>query len=333
MSTQTKPSPVETTYREALNQALREEMRRDERVFLLGEDIGVYGGVYAVTRGLLEEFGERRVRDTPIAESVIVGAGIGSAMGGLRPVAELQTINFSLLAMDQIVNHAAKIRYMSGGQICVPLTIRTVSGGGNQLAAQHSQSFEGWYASVPGLKVAAPFTPHDAKGLLKASIRDDNPVIFIEHSLLYSTRGPVPPEEYLVPLGQAEVRRRGKNVTLVSYSRMVGLCLAAAEKLATEGIEAEVIDLRTLRPLDIETVIASVQRTKHAVVVEEGWRTGGFGAEVASQIAERAFDYLDAPVARLAGADCPMPYAKNLELMALPSEEDIVAAAQGLLGR
>ena len=322
---------MEITFREALGQALREEMRRDERVYMLGEDIGVYGGVFGVTRGLLEEFGEKRIRDTPIAESVIVGAGTGSALGGLRPGVELQTINFSLLAMDQIVNHAAKIRYMSGGQVCVPMTIRMVTGGGNQLGAQHSQSLEGWFASVPGLKVAAPFTPYDAKGLLKTAIRDDDPVIVVEHSQLYSTRGEVPQEEYVVPLGQAQVRREGKDVTVVSYSRMVGRCLAAAERLAGEDIQAEVIDLRTLRPLDINACVASVKRTKHAVVVEEGWRFGGIGAQIASDISEKAFDYLDAPVARVAGVDVPMPYAKELERLALPSEEDIVAAVRGVL--
>lgn len=320
------------TYREAISRTLREALLQDERVFLMGEDIGLYGGAYAVTRGFLDAFGEKRVRETPIAESVIVGAGIGAAMGGLRPVVELMTINFSLLAMDQIVNHAAKLRYMSGGQITLPLVIRTVSGGGNQLAATHSQSLEGWFAHVPGLKVVAPATPYDAMGLLRTALEDQNPVLYIEHSLLYGTRGEVPEEYYTVPFGRAEVKRQGSQVTIVAYSRMVTVALRAAELLAAAGVEAEVVDLRSLRPLDRQTIVRSVEKTNRLVVVEEGWRTGGFGAEVASLVAEEAFDTLDAPVLRVSGAEAPMPYARNLELAALPGEEDVVRAVQGLFG-
>ncbi|MCH7553600.1 MAG: hypothetical protein IIC82_06360, partial [Chloroflexi bacterium] len=268
----------EMTYREALRTTLREALRQDERVFLIGEDIGAYGGAYGVTKGLLEEFGEGRVKDSPIAESVLVGAGIGAAMAGLRPVVELMTINFSLLASDQIVNVAAKLLYMSAGQITVPLVIRTVSGGGSQLAATHSQSLEGWYAQVPGLKVAVPSNPYDARGMLTAALQEESPVIFVEHSLLYSTKGEVPDEPYTVPLGVADVKREGTDVTIIAYSRMVLVALTAAEELAKDGIQAEVVDLRSLRPLDMDTVLESVMKTNRAVVVEEGWKTGGFGA-------------------------------------------------------
>ncbi len=321
------------TYREALNQALREEMERDEKVFLLGEDIGVFEGAFKVTSGLLAAFGERRVLDTPIAEEEIVGLGIGAAMMGLRPVVELMTINFSLLAIDQIVNHAAKMHYMFGGGIKVPLVIRAPGGAGHQLGAQHSQSLEVWYAHVPGLKVVAPSTPSDAKGLLKTSIRDDNPIMFIENEGLYATRGEVPDGEHLVPIGRADVKKAGTDVTIIAHSRMTVAALSAASKLQEEGIDAEVVDLRTLRPLDIETISASVRKTNHAVTVEEGWPTYGIGAEVAASIYETAFDYLDAPIRRIGCAEVPMPYAKNLENAALPNDQTVMAAVREVLGR
>lgn len=317
----------EITMREALRQTLREELQRDERVIIMGEDIGAYGGSYGVTRGLVEEFGEERVRDSPIAESVVVGCGIGAAMGGLRPVVELMTINFSFLAFDQIINNASKVHYMSGGQINVPLIIRMASGGGSQLSSQHSHSLEGWYAHVPGLKVVVPSTPYDAKGLLKSAFKDDNPVIFIEHTALYSLKGEVPEGEYYVPFGEAEVCSHGGDITIVGYSGSVHQSLRAADMLTEEGMGAEVINLRTLRPLDIDTVIESVKKTSRAIVVEDDWRFGGFAGEIASLIQEQAFDYLDAPIARVCGADVPMPYAKALETAALPSEEQIVEAA------
>ena len=320
----------EMTYREAIRQTLREALLEDERVFLMGEDIGAYGGAYAVTSGLWDEFGDKRVKDFPIAESVLVGAGVGAAMVGLLPIVELMTINFSLLASDQIVNNAAKLLYMSGGQVQVPLVIRTVSGGGTQLAASHSQSLEGWYAHVPGLKVVAPATPHDARGLLRAALQDGNPVLFIEHSLLYGLRGPVPEDPYTVPIGEAEVKREGKDVAIISYSRMLHVSLQAAQALVEDGIEAEVVDLRSLRPLDMKTVVASVMKTSRAVVVEEGWKSGGIGAEVASSIMEQAFDYLDAPVVRVAGKEVPMPYNRELEQAAIPRAEDVIQAVKGL---
>jgi pyruvate dehydrogenase E1 component beta subunit len=314
--------------REGIARGLREALDQDDRVFLMGEDIGAYGGAYAVTRGFLDQYGPDRIRDTPIAESVIVGAAVGSALAGLRPIVEIMTINFTLLAMDQIVNNAAKLRYLSNGQLAVPIIIRTVTGGGAQLAASHSQSFEGWYASVPGLRVVVPSTPYDALGLLRTAREDGNPVIFAEHALLYGVRGEVPDEWYEVPFGKAVVRRPGADLTLVAYSRMAHLAMEAAETLASRGIEAEVIDLRTLRPLDMETVIESVRKTNRAVVVEETWRTGGFAAEIASSIQEDAFDYLDAPVIRVGGADVPAPYAANLESAAVPSPERIVQAVE-----
>lgn len=319
------------TYREALRTTLREALRQDERVFLIGEDIGAYGGAYGVTKGLLEEFGEGRVKDSPIAESVLVGAGIGAAMAGLRPVVELMTINFSLLASDQIVNVAAKLLYMSAGQITVPLVIRTVSGGGSQLAATHSQSLEGWYAQVPGLKVAVPSNPYDARGMLAAALHEESPVIFVEHSLLYSTKGEVPDEPYTVPLGVADVKREGTDVTIISYSRMVLVALTAAEELAKDGIQAEVVDLRSLRPLDMDTVLESVMKTNRAVVVEEGWKTGGFGAEIVSSIMTDAFDYLDAPVQRVAGEEIPMPYNRAMEQAAIPSPEKVIQAVRSII--
>ena len=320
------------TYREAVFTALREALTEDPLVFIAGEDIGPYGGAYAVTKGLTEEFGPERVRDSPLSESVIVGAGVGAAMGGCRPIMEIMTINFTLLAMDQIVNHAAKLRYMSGGQLSVPLIIRTVTGGGAQVAATHSQSFEGWYASVPGLNVVVPSTPYDALGLFRSCRDEQDPVIFVEHVLLYSSRGEVPEDRYKIPLGTADVKRPGSDLTIVSYSRMVHVALEAAEQLAREGTEAEVVDLRCLRPLDMETVLESVRKTHRAVVVEEAWRTGGFGAEVAAQIQENAFDYLDGPVARVGGQDVPMPYSQPLEQAAIPDGNSVVAAARALMG-
>ena len=318
--------------REAISQALREEMYRDERVFIMGEEIGKWGGTYAVTRGFLDEFGEKRVRDTPIAESVIVGAAIGAAIAGLRPVAELMTINFAFLALDQIVNHAAKMHYMFNGQIRVPLVIRTVGGGGRQLGATHSQTPDVIFAHFPGLKVVAPGTPADAKGLLKSAIRDEDPVFFIEHATLYKAKGEVPDDEdFLIPIGISDVKRAGGDVTIVSYSKMLQVSLEAAEKLAGEGIQAEVVDLRTLRPLDIGPVIDSVKKTNRVVVVEEGWRSFGVGAEVASRVAELAFDYLDAPVRRVAQAEVPLPYNQRLEQLALPQTADVINAVKDVL--
>ncbi len=324
-------------YREALNQALREELARDERVFLMGEDIGVFNGAYKVTAGLLEEFGEARVRDTPISENTIVGMGVGAAMTGTRPVVELMTINFSLLALDQIVNHAAHIRYMFGGQVAVPLVVRMPQGAGHQLGPTHSHSFEALYLHVPGLLVAVPSTPADAKGLLKSAIRDDNPVIFIEHEYLYGQRGDVPDPtdgdgDHLVRFGEAAVRREGDDVTIVGISRMALTAERAAEVLADRhDVSAEVIDPRTLRPLDLDTILASVRKTNRCVIVEEGWPHGGVGANLAALIQEQAFDWLDAPVGRVTGADVPMPYSKPLEQIAFPHEPQVVAAALATL--
>jgi pyruvate dehydrogenase E1 component beta subunit len=322
---------VEISYREALHQALREEMLRDQDVVLLGEDITGYGGSYAVTKGLHEEFGLDRVMETPIAEAGIVATAIGMSMGGMRPVAELMTVNFALLALDQIVNNAAKFHYMFNGQWSVPIVVRTVSGFG-QLAATHSQTFEGWFASVPGLKVVMPATAADAKGLLKTAIRDPDPVIFIEHSLLYSKRGAVPEgDEHLVPIGEAAVVREGSDVTVVAYSRMLLEALAAADELSGEGIDCEVVDIRTLRPLDVDTITQSVARTHRAVVCGEDWRTGGFGATLAAEVQDRCFDVLDAPVARVAMADVPLPYARNLERMLIPAAHSVTEAVRSLL--
>jgi pyruvate/2-oxoglutarate/acetoin dehydrogenase E1 component len=325
----------ELRYREALNAALREELRHDERVVLLGEDIGVFGGAFKVTAGLLEEFGERRVRDTPISENTIVGVGVGAAMSGLRPVIELMTINFALLAFDQIVNHAAHIHYMFGGQVSVPLVIRMPQGAGHQLGPTHSHCLEAMFLHIPGLLVAVPATPADAKGLLKTAIRDENPVIFIEHESLYGIRGEVPEgEDVTVDFGRARVAREGSDVTIVGVSRMALTAERAAETLAQEhGIEAEVIDPRTLRPLDLDTILASVQKTNRCVVVEEGWPHGGVGANLAALIAEHAFDDLDAPVARVSGADVPMPYSKPLEKIAFPHEPGVIQAALATVGR
>ncbi|HZA90012.1 MAG TPA: alpha-ketoacid dehydrogenase subunit beta, partial [Solirubrobacterales bacterium] len=320
--------------REALNQGLAEEMRRDERVFVMGEDVGVFQGAFKVTEGLLDEFGERRVRDTPISENTIVGTGVGSAMAGLRPVVEIMTVNFSLLAMDQIVNHAASIPYMFNGQVRVPMVIRMPGGGGHQLGPTHSHSFEAMYLQIPGLLVACPSTPADAKGLLKAAIRDDNPVIFIEHETLYGARGEVPEngDDGLLRFGEAAVRREGGDVTIVGILRMVQAAEKAAKTLANEHeVKAEVIDPRTLRPLDLDTILTSVRKTSRAVVVEEGWPHGGVGANLAALIQEQAFDDLDAPVQRVTGADVPMPYSRRMEQAAIPHAEHVVSAALATL--
>jgi len=319
------------TMREALNQALREEMKRDESVFLLGEEVGAYQGAYKITQGLLAEFGEWRVRDTPIAEEAIAGIAVGAAFIGLRPIAEMMTFNFSLLALDQIVNHAAKYRYMSAGQIRCPMVMRGPSGAAAQVAAQHSQAFESWYVNVPGLVVAMPSTPKDAKGMLKSAIRDDNPVIFLENEVLYNIKGEVPDEEYHIPLGLSDVKREGKDVTLVAWSRSVVTCMEAAKRLAEEGIEAEIVDPRTLRPLDDEPIFASVRKTGRCVVVEEGWPMAGFGAEISDRVQRECFDALDAPIQRVSSADVPMPYAKTLEKAYLPQPEKVIDAVRRTL--
>ena len=318
------------TYRDAIREALREEMARDDRVLILGEEVGVWGGTYAVTRGLYDEFGGKRIIDTPIAEDAIVGAAVGAAMGGLRPVAELMTINFSLVAMDQIVNNAAKIHYMFGGQMRVPLVIRTPAGWG-QLAATHSQTFEAWFAHLPGLIVVMPGTPYDAKGLLKTAIRSDNPVMFIEHARLYGVRGEVPDDEYTLPLGVSDVKRAGRDMTVVAYSRMLHVALGAAEELAKDGIECEVIDLRTLRPIDMAPAYESVKKTHRALVLEEDWTTCGMGAEIAARISHDRFDDLDAPVERLGQVEVPMPYARNLEELMFPDEERVADKVREML--
>ena len=321
------------TYREALREAIRDEMRRDERVFILGEDIAGYGGTYAVTKGLIDEFGEKRVRDTPLAEEVITGLAIGSALHGLRPILEIMTINFSLLASDLIVNSAAKFRYMFGGQPAIPLVIRTPGGGGAQRGAQHSQMFESWYAHIPGLKVVMPATPYDVKGMLKSAVRDPDPVLFIEHELLYNVKGEVPEEdvEYTVPLNQGDVKRAGHDITIVTFSRMLHVTLQAAEDLAKEGIEAEVIDLRSVRPIDIDLIVDSVKKTNRVVIAEEGWKYYGTGQGLAALIYENAFDYMDAPIQHVTGADVPMPYSKVLERAALPKKEDIIEAVKRIV--
>jgi pyruvate dehydrogenase E1 component beta subunit len=315
------------SYREALNLALREEMKRDERVFVIGEEVGLYDGAYKVTQGLLKEFGPRRVVDTPIAESGFTGVGVGAAMVGLRPVVEMMTFNFALLALDQIVNSAAKLHYMSGGQYNLPMVIRGPGGPAHQLAAQHSQSMEVYFYHVPGLKVVRPSTPMDAKGLLKAAIRDENPVIFIESETLYALKGEVPEDsEFIIPLGQAAVRREGTDVTVIAYMGMMYRALEAAEELAGEGLSVEVVDPRTLRPMDAATIIGSVRKTHRAVVVEAGAGFAGMGSEIAAFVTEHAFDDLDAPVERVTGANAPMPYARNLEKAKTPSKERIVEA-------
>jgi pyruvate dehydrogenase E1 component subunit beta len=320
---------AELRMREALRDAMAEEMRRDDSVFIMGEDVGVFQGSFKVTEGLLDEFGEKRVRDTPISENTIVGMGVGAAMGGLRPIVEIMTVNFALLAMDQIVNHAAAIPYMFGGQVRVPMVVRMPGGGGHQLGPTHSHSFEAMFLQIPGLLVACPSTPADAKGLLKAAIRDDNPVIFIEHETLYGSRGEVSDDDdAIVDFGHAAIRREGSDVTIVGISRMSETARKAAEVLADEhGVEAEVIDPRTLRPLDLDTILESVEKTNRAVIVEEGWPHGGVGANLAALIQGQAFDALDAPVERVTGADVHMPYSRRLEQAAIPHAEHVVSAA------
>lgn len=317
------------TIREALNQALREELARDERVFLMGEEVAEYDGAYKVTRGLLNEFGNKRVIDTPITELGFAGLGVGAAMAGLRPVVEFMTFNFSILATDQIINSAAKMLYMSGGQFNIPIVFRGPGGSAFQVSSQHSQALESWYAHFPGLKVVMPSTPADAKGLLKSSIRDDDPVIFIEQERMYGSKGEVPDDpDFTIPLGVADVKREGTDVTIVARSLMVPVALKAAETLEQQGVSCEVIDPRTIRPLDIDTIIESVKKTNRVVVAEESHPICGVGAEISAEIMERAFDYLDAPVKRVSGVDVPMPYAKNLENLAIPDVERVVAAVR-----
>ena len=321
---------MKTTYREAVRAGITEALTQDERVFLMGEDVGAYGGCYAVSKGMLEAFGEARIRDTPLSESGFVGAGIGAAMGGMRPIVEVMTVNFSLLALDQILNNAATLRHMSGGQLGVPLVIRMATGAGKQLAAQHSHSLEGYYAHIPGLKVVAPYSLEDARGMLASALADPDPVIIFEHVGLYNTEGELAEDAGAVPLTGAAVRRSGKDVTLVGFGGGMPRVLAAAEALAAEGIDAEVVDLRCLRPLDDATVMASVGKTHRAVVVDDGWRSGGMSAEVAARISELAFWSLDAPVARVACVEVPIPYPQHLEAASVPRVEDIVAAAKGV---
>ncbi len=320
-----------TTYREAMRQAIREAMAQDERVFLMGEDVGEYGGCYAVTKGLLEEFGPDRIRDTPLSESTFVGAGIGAALGGMRPIVEIMTVNFSLLALDQILNNAATIRHMSGGQFNVPLVIRMATGAGRQLAAQHSHSLEGWYAHIPGLKVVTPATVEDARGMLGTALADPDPVLVFEHAGLYNMEGPLPPDPTAVDISSARIRREGTDVSLITYGGSLFKTLEAAEQLAQAGIRAEVVDLRTLRPLDDATILNSVRRTHRAVIVDEGWRAGSLAAEVATRIMEEAFYNLDGPVARVCSEEVPIPYAAHLERAALPQTDRIVAAAHGVM--
>jgi acetoin:2,6-dichlorophenolindophenol oxidoreductase subunit beta len=324
----------EITYLEAIREALRQEMQRDEKVFLLGEDLGKYGGAFGVTLGLIDEFGEDRVIDTPISELTIAGAITGAALVGMRPVGEIMFMDFITLASEQIVNQAAKIRFMFGGKTCVPWVLRTPMGSGTGAAAQHSQSLENWFVHVPGIKVVAPSTPYDAKGLLIQAIRDNNPVLFLEHKLLYKTKGPVPEESYTIPLSRAEVKRVGRDVTILATSIMVKRSLEAAEQLAKENIEVEVVDPRTLKPLDEETLVQSVKKTGRVLIVHEACKTGGYGGELAARIAEsEAFDFLDAPILRLAGRDMPIPYNRNLEAHTVPQVEDILAAVWRLVRR
>jgi pyruvate dehydrogenase E1 component beta subunit len=321
------------SYREAMREAMRDAMRRDERVFLMGEDVGRYGGGFGVSLGLLEEFGEERVRDAPLSESGFVGAGIGAALGGMRPIVEVMTVNFAMLAMDQIVNTAAALLHMSGGQFSVPLVIRMTTGGGRQLAAQHSHSLENWFAHVPGLRVLAPATIQDARGMLWPALQDPDPVVIVEHGSLYNEKGPAPDPDAETDIAHAQVRRAGSDVTVVTYGGTLGLVEQAAAVLADDGIDVEVVDLRVLRPLDDATVLASVRRTHRAVVVDEGWRTGGLSAEVSARITEQCFYELDAPVGRVCSAEVPIPYARHMELAALPSAERVVAAVREAVGR
>ncbi len=319
------------TYRDALNQALREEMHRDDRVFLMGEEVAVYNGAYKVSKGLLQEFGEMRVVDTPITELGFAGLGVGAAMVGLRPVIEFMTWNFALLAIDQVVNVAAKLLYMSGGQFPCPIVFRGPNGAALQLSAQHSQAWESWLAHIPGLKVVAPGTPYDAKGLLKSAIRDDNPVCFLEGEMLYNTKGDVPDEEYVVPLGKADLKREGDHATIVTHGKMALVSMQAADQLAKEGIRVDVVDLRTVRPMDTEAIFVSVRKTNRCVVVEEGWELCGVGAQVADYVQRDCFDHLDAPVLRVHQADVPMPYAKQIEKLAKPDVPKTVAAVKKVL--
>lgn len=322
----------EITYAQAVAEAMREEMKRDPKVFLIGEDIGIYGGCFGVSKGFLEEFGPEQILETPISEQAFVGAAVGAAALGMRPIAEIMFSDFVTLATDQLVNHGAKMRFMTGGQLKVPMVLRTPAGCGTGAAAQHSQSLEAWMAHVPGLKVIMPATPYDAKGLLKAAIRDDNPVVFFEHKLLYKLKGEVPEEDYILPIGKADVKKEGKDVTIVSYSYALIKALNAAKALESEDISAEVVDIRTLVPLDEETIVNSVKKTGRVLVVHEACKTGGFGGEIVSRIVEsEAFYYLDAPVRRLGGADLPIPYNPKLERMVVPQEEDIVAAVREIV--
>ena len=322
----------EMTYRDALNLALKEELRRDPSVVVWGEDVALYEGSFKVTRGLLAEFGEARIKDTPISENTIIGVAIGAAMGGLRPVVELMTVNFALLAMDQLINHMTKIRYMFGGQTFLPMVVRMPGGGGSQLAAQHSQSLESFFMHAPGMRVVVPATPADAKGLLKSAIRDDNPVVFLEHELLYNSKGEVPEDpEFLLPFGQADIKREGSDVTIVAYSRMTILSLMAADELAKEGISCEVVDLRTLNPLDTATFVASVKKSGRAVVVEECWQSAGLGGDIAWRIHDACFDNLLAPVKRVSGLDVPMPYSRKLEKLCIPQVETIIEAVKATI--
>lgn len=319
------------TYREALNQALREEMSRDDRVFLMGEEVGVYNGAYKVSKGLLEEFGEMRVVDTPITELGFAGVGVGAAMVGLRPVVEFMTWNFALLALDQVVNAAAKMLYMSGGQYPMPIVFRGPNGAALQLSAQHSQAWESWLAHIPGLKVVTPGTPYDAKGLLKAAIRDDNPVIVLEGEMLYNTKGEVPEDDYVVPIGKADLKREGEHCSIITNGKMVLVAMNAADQLAKEGIRCDVVDLRTVRPMDVDAITASVRKTNRAVVLEEGWEVAGIGAQVVDYVQRECFDDLDAPVVRVHQADVPMPYAKALEKSAKPDLAKTIAAVKKVL--
>jgi pyruvate dehydrogenase E1 component beta subunit len=322
---------IRTTYREAMRQAIREAMHRDPRVFLMGEDVGRYGGSYAVSKGLLEEFGPERIRDTPLSESAFVGAGIGAAMGGMRPIVEIMTVNFSLLALDQIMNNAAAIHYMSGGQFNVPLVIRMTTGAGRQLAAQHSHSLEGWYAHIPGIKVLTPATLEDARGMLWTALEDPDPVLIFEHGTLYNMEGDLAADAGAVDIDKAAVRRLGTDVSLITYGGTLGVTLRAGAELAAMGIEAEIIDLRTLRPLDTVTIVDSVAKTHRAIIIDEGWRSGGISAEISARIVEAAFYELDAPIARICTAEAPMPYAKHLEDAALPQSAAIIAAARSMV--
>lgn len=320
------------TMREAISQAIWEEMERDPKVFIMGEEVGVWGGTYAVTKGFYDHFGPDRVKDTPIAEAGIVGAAIGAAIAGTRPIAELMTINFAFVAMDHIVNESAKLHYMFGGQFVLPMVIRTVGGGGRQLGATHSQTPDVIFAHFPGLKVVAPGTPADAKGLLKAAIRSNDPVLFIEHATLYQTRGEVPDGDFVIPIGKSTIQRPGKDLTIVTYSKMLEVSMKAADQLSKEaGIEVEIVDLRTLRPLDMDPVLESFKKTNRAVIVEEGWKSYGIGAEISARLYEEAFDYVDAPIKRVAQDEVPLPYNRTLEQMALPQVEDVIAAVKEVL--